>query len=330
MTSLRFRGYDPYIVVLAGIAIALLVALGTAMPSRFLDVDTFTSMGVQAAELGMFGVAMTLALLIGGIDLSIVAVANLAAILAGLTIQRIAPETDAAGSAWLGLAAGTLVALSTGVVAGLLNGVLIAVIGMPSILATLGSMTLVAGLSFGITGGSAISGLPEQLVDTANAVLWGVPASFALFILVWGLSGLMLRRTSFGESLILIGTSPRVARFSGIPVYRITIGTYAITGLIGALTGLISLLRTNSAHADYGGTYVLLSILIAVLGGVSVFGGAGRLIGVLWAVVILQLLSTGFNMLLLHVSDGTFFRDFVWGLLLLAVMTITTRLKAGR
>ena len=320
------RGWDPYLLTLAAIAVVLLVALSVAMPSRFLDPDNFQSMSIQASELGMFSVAMTLALLIGGIDLSIVAVANLSAILAGLAIQTVA----ATGHVWLALAAGAATALVIGSVAGLLNGFLIAMIGVPSILATLGTMTLLTGFAFGATGGSAVFGLPDQLVDLANTAPLGIPAPFILFILVWIFTDILVRRTPFGEALILIGTNLRVARFSGIPTGRVIIGTYMTSALIAAASGLVSLLRTNSAHADYGGSFVLQSILIAVLGGVSVAGGAGRLIGVLLALLILQSLSTGLDMLLLFVSDGTFFRDFVWGFILLAVMVVTAGLKAKR
>lgn len=318
------RGWDPYVVALAATAITLFVVLGMLMPRRFLDLDNFTSMAAQASELGMFSIAMTLALMVGGIDLSMVAVGNLAAILAGLAIQSIA------GNSWLALVLGILVALAVGMVAGLVNGILIAAIEVPAILATLGTMTLFAGLAFGVTSGSAVFGLPDWLVDLANAAPWGVPTPFVLFALVWLFANVLLRRTAFGEALILIGTNLRVARFSGISTGRVIVGTYMTSGIIAALAGFVSLLRTNSAHPDYGGSYVLLSILIAVLGGVSVSGGGGRLVGVLWALVILQTLSTGFNMLLLYVPDGAFFRDFVWGMLLLVVMTVTARLKARR
>jgi len=324
VTRDRLRGWDPYVVALAVTAVALFVVLGATMPRRFLDPDNFTSMAVQASELGMFSIAMTMALMIGGIDLSTVATANLAAILAGLAIK------SGAGSAWTALALGVLVALVIGVAAGLVNGLLIAAIEVPAILATLGTMTLFAGIAFGVTGGSAVFGLPDPLVDLANAAPWGVPTPFMLFVLVWLCADVLLRRTAFGEALILIGTSLRVARFSGIPTGRVIVGTYVASAVIAALAGLVSLLRTNSAHPDYGGSYVLLSILVAVLGGASVTGGAGRLVGVLWALVILQTLSTGLGMLLLHVPDGAFFRDFAWGLLLLVVMVVTARLKARR
>jgi simple sugar transport system permease protein len=326
----RPGGRDLYVLTLAVVAVLLFAVLGATLPNRFLDTDNLASMAVQLSELGLFSVAMTLSLLIGGIDLSVAAVANLSAILAAYVIQAVAPAGSPPAQVWLagGAALGTV--LLTGGFVGWLNGLLIARIGVPSILATLGTMTLFSGLAFGITGGSAVSGLPEQLIDFANGSLIGVPTTFLLFALVWLIVDLIVRKTAFGGAIMLVGASLRVARFSGVHVGSVIIRTHMLSAVIAALAGLASLLRTNSANADYGGSYVLLAILVAVLGGISVAGGAGKLIGVLWAVLILQLLSTGFNMLLLYVSDGNFFRDFVWGFLLLLIMSVTSILRSKR
>jgi simple sugar transport system permease protein len=325
-----YEDKDPYVKVLGIVAVLLLVALSVAIPDRFLDRDNFASMAVQLSELGILSVAMTFSLLIGGIDLSVVSVANLSAILAGLVIKKLAPGECTDAQAYGALAAGVITGLAAGGVVGYINGLLISKIGVPSILATLGTMTVAAGLAFGVTNGSSVSGLPDQLVNLGNGSLLGIPVPFVVFLLVWLAADILVRRTSFGVSMILVGTSLKAARFSGIPTHRVITGTHMMTALFAAITGLVSLLRTNSAHADYGGTYVLLSILVSVLGGVSVVGGAGKLLGVLWALIILQSLSTGFNMLLLSVSGGNFFRDFVWGLLLLGVMTLTARLKSPK
>lgn len=330
MIKKRALAVDPYLLTLGVIALVLAVALSAAIPGRFTDWDNFASMSIQLSELGMLSVAMALSLLIGGIDLSIVAVANLSAILAGIAIQAIAPGESSQARVYLALLAGIIITLATGGIIGYINGLLIAKIGVPSILATLGTMTLVSGLAFGFTNEGSVSGLPDGLVAIGNGSLAAIPVPFLIFIVVWLAVDLLVRKTAFGAEMILVGTSLKVAQFSGIPTRRIIIGTHVIASLIAALTGLVSLLRTNSAHADYGGSYVLLAILVSVLGGVSVSGGAGKLIGVLWALVILQLLSTGFNMLLLFVPDGNFFRDFVWGLLLLLVMTLTALFRAPK
>lgn len=323
-------GRDLYIITLAVVAVVLFIILGATMPNRFLDPDNFASMAVQLSELGLFSIAMTLSLLIGGIDLSVAAVANLSAILSAYVIHAVAPTGSAPTQVWLAGGAALVTAVATGGIVGWLNGLLIARIGVPSILATLGTMTLFSGLAFGITGGSAVSGMPAQLIDFANGNLIGIPTTFLLFALVWVVMDTIVRKTTFGGAIMLVGASLRVARFSGVPVGSVIIRTHMLSAVIAALAGLASLLRTNSANADYGGSYVLLAILVAVLGGISVAGGSGKLIGVLWAVVILQLLSTGFNMLLLYVSDGNFFRDFVWGFLMLLIMSVTSVLRSKR
>lgn len=326
---------DRYVATLGITAFALAIALSLALPGRFADADNLASMAVQMAELGMFSVAMALALLIGGIDLSIVAVANLASLCAALCMRQLAAGDAAAvygvmdgtmGSTVL-VMAGLLVALAVGALAGLFNGLLIHSWGVPSILATLGTMTLVMGVAMGITNGSSVSGLPEVLGDLGNSTVATVPVAFVVFALVWLLAQVVCRNSAFGTNMRLLGTSQKVAEFSGIPTGKIVVRTYMATAMIAATAGFMNLLRTSSASPDYGQTYVLLALLVVVLGGISVTGGAGKMLGVLWALVILQLLSTGFNMLLLNVSDGNFFRDFVWGLLLLSTMAITAVLN---
>ena len=330
MLASRIRRRDPYVWLLFATALAAMALVAVLVPDRFLHADNFASMAIQMSELGLYSVAMTLSLLIGGIDLSVVAVANLAAILSALTVHVMVPGGAGPFAATAGFTVALVVALAVGGVVGAINGLLIARLGVPAILATLGTMTFFSGVAFGVTGGSSISGLPDSLTGVGNSAVAGVPVLFMVFLVVWFASDVLVRRTAFGSDMILIGTSLRVARFSGIATGRVIFGTHLLTALIASIAGFSSLMRTNSANADYGGTYVLLAILVSVLGGVSVNGGSGRLIGVLWALAILQLLSTGFNMLLLFVSDGNFFRDFAWGFLLLLIMSLTSCLQAGR
>jgi simple sugar transport system permease protein len=133
---------------------------------------------------------------------------------------------------------------------------------------------------------------------------------------------LLLNRTAFGLRLVLLGTNPTAARFSGINSQRVLIWTYVLSGVLAAIAGIIFLGRNNSAKSDYATSYVLQAILVAILGGVNPYGGFGRVGGVVLAVLGLQFLSTGFNMLLLTYSGSNFFKEFAWGLLLLLVMVI--------
>jgi simple sugar transport system permease protein len=138
-------------------------------------------------------------------------------------------------------------------------------------------------------------------------------------VLVW----FLLERTTYGFKVYMVGSNPTAAEFSGVDNRRIILTTHTLTGLLSATAGFVALARTNSANPEYGVSYILMTILIAVLGGVSVYGGHGKVWGVVLALAALQLLSTGFNMLLVRHGGSNFFRDFAWGALLLLVMTIT-------
>jgi simple sugar transport system permease protein len=260
--------------------------------------------------------------MIGGVDLSVNATANLSAILAGMMLKRLAAATASGGEAWIAFSVAVLVALTVGVVCGLLNGALIAYVGVSAILATLSTLTLYTGIAVGITKGAAVSRFPEVILTVGNGKLFGIPIPLLVLILVLSIVSVILTRTTFGFKIYMLGTNPTASRFAGIHNQRIILLTHALVGGLSAVAGIIILTRTNSANADYGTSYILMAILIAVLGGVSVAGGAGTLSGLLLGLVALQFLSTGFNMVLLTFSGSNFFRDFAWGFLLLLVMGI--------
>jgi len=169
-----------------------------------------------------------------------------------------------------------------------------------------------------------------------NGDILGAPIPVLVFVVVAVIFAVILNRTTFGFNVYMLGTNPVAARFSGINVSSVLIRTYWISGMVAATAGIIFLSRANSAKPDYGGTFVLLTVLIAILGGVSYTGGSGTVAGVVLAVLCLQFLSTGLNMFLLEQvgsSASIFFRQFAWGALLLLVMVYNVyieRRKARR
>lgn len=317
------RRLDPHTLLLLAIAVAVFSAMSLARPRIFPTGNNLASMSFQVSELGILTLGMMLAILIGGIDLSINATANLAAILAGMTMTWFIPGgTLTAGNSWFLLVA-LAVGLVTGILCGLLNGYLIGYIRVPAILATLSTMSLYMGLAFGITGGTTVSGFPEAVLFLGNGQIAGVPVPLLIFIgallVVW----FLLNRTTFGFKVYMLGTNPLAAEFSGVNNRRVILATHVWVSALAAVAGMVALARTNSANADYGVSYILLTILIAVLGGVAVSGGHGNVWGIALALITLQFLSTGFNMLLVRHGGSNFFRDFAWGVLLLGVMTAT-------
>lgn len=303
---------------LSGICLGIGLLMTLLLPGKFLTVRNLTSMGFQFPELGLFALAVMLSLITGGIDLSVVSTANLAGILAALVLTRLIPEGAGDGATLVGLLAAVGLALATGALCGLGNGLIITRLGVTPILATLGTMQLYMGLSLVITRGPAVSGFPKAFLALGNGTLAGVPVPLWLFAMAGMAVALLLGRTVFGVQAGLIGSSDRAARFAGIPVTSVLVRTYVVSGVLAGLAGLIIIAHTNSAKADYGASYLLQAVLVAILGGVDPKGGFGRVRGVVLALLALQFLSSGFSLL----RFSQFTKEFAWGVLLLLAMGI--------
>jgi len=318
---LSLAGGDADLLRLFFILVFILIAAGLALPDTFLSFRTFQAMSIQFPEIGILAIGMMLTMLTGGIDLSVVSTANLAAVCVSLTLTTMI--TPGATSPYVVpiIILALIVALVVGVLAGLINGLLITRIGITPILATLGTMTLYAGFSTVITKGTSFFAVPSFLVIGFGDVL-GLPVPLLIFIVSAAVVSLILNRRVFGYTLYMLGTNPTAARFAGINNARILLKTYMLSGLFAGIAGIIFLARNNAAKADYGESYVLLVVLVAILGGVNYVGGFGKISGLVMAVVALQILSTGLNMLLFEFSGSNFFKEFAWGVVLLLVMVM--------
>ncbi|RMG63471.1 MAG: ABC transporter permease [Chloroflexi bacterium] len=302
--------------------VLIFVVMTLLRPEVFPTVENFRSMGSQFPEVGVLAVAIMIAMLTGGIDLSVVSIANLSGVLAALFIRTFIPAEASDVQVVIGLIGAVVIAFAVGMLCGLLNGLLVARVNLTPILATLGTMTLYTGITVVITRGNAVFA-ENRLTFIGNTYLFGViPIPMLIFAVVVAVFSVILNRTAFGLKLYLIGTNEKAARFSGIDVPRTLIGAYVLSGLLAAVVAMIFLGRNNSAKWDFAPSYVLQAILVAVLAGVNPAGGSGRLLGIVLAILALQFVSTGLNMLLLAVSGGQFFKEFAWGALLLIIMVI--------
>ena len=297
--------------VAMNVAIVLLATL--ASDGLFIDLDNLQSMGGQVSELGILSIAVMLAMISGngGIDLSVVALANLAGVVAGLLVPHLFSPDDAPMAFTLAF---TVIALLTGALGGLVNGLLIARARMTPILATLGTQLLYAGLAVGFTNGSAVRiGYVEALSAIGNETLAGVPAPFLIFTAIVLLVGVVLRHSPFGIRLFLMGTNPKAARYAGIPESRMLIVTYTVCGILAAIAGIIIASRTSSAKWDFGSSYLMIAILTVVMAGVKPEGGYGRALCLFFSAITLQVMSSAFNL----IGISSFFRDLAWGAMLL-------------
>jgi simple sugar transport system permease protein len=313
------------------IAIVLFVGFSVVLQDQFFSVRNLQSMAVQLPEYGILAFGIMIAMLTGGIDLSIVGAANLSAIVAALILTRLAPAEGGGMPLALVIPLAILGSMLVGSLCGLLNGFLVSKVGIVPILATLGTGSLYTGLSFVITGGPAIT--TTQLAFIGNGSILGLPITFIVFVVVAAVLSVMLNRTVFGFNVYMLGTNARAALFSGINSTRVLVRTYWLAGLLAGIAGIIFLARTNSAKPDYGASFILLSVLIAILGGVSATGGFGTVSGMVLAILSIQFLSTGLNMLMLDLfpsSAAIFFRQFAWGALLLLVMVMNYYVEQRR
>ena len=298
------------------LTLLLFGVMATLNPDRFLTSRNFQSMAFQFPELGLLALAVMIPLITAGIDLSIVSIANLAGIMAALVLTH--GTTSASESALARTASAILVGVTTGALCGAFNGLLVGRFGLTPILATLGTLQLFMGLAFVITKGPAIAGFPEPFLWLGNARLVGVPVPLLLFAVVTLLTAFLLSRTRVGLQLYLLGANETAALYAGFNRPSLLFRTYLFSGAVAGLAGLLMIARTNSAKADYGTSYLLQAILVAILGGVSPAGGAGSVTGVVLALLSLQFISSGFSSLRL----SQFTQEFAWGALLIVVMVL--------
>jgi simple sugar transport system permease protein len=278
------------------LSIIVFLLMGLLNPSKYFTAANFESMLFQIPEFGLFVLAIMLAFISGGIDLSVVGIANLSGIIAAYILTCMSPEGLPGGDFTITILA-ILVALAIGQVAGLLNGLLIGVAGITPMLATLGTMQLFLGICVGITNGETIHSFPEVFLTIGKNSFLSVPIIAYIFIIIAIGVAILLNKTTFGFKLKMMGSNSAVTRFSGVNNAIMTIKTYLLTGFLASVSGLIIISRSNSAKADYGTAYILQAILVCVLGGVKPEGGFGKVMGVVLGIITLQFLSSGFSML---------------------------------
>lgn len=298
-------------------------------PNTFLSLDSFSSMAFQFPEFGIFALAMMLTMISGGIDLSIIGIANLTSIVAAMIMVHTIPGEPSLGQSLFFILLAVLASLITGLVCGIVNGIAVAKIGIPPILVTLGTMQLFMGIAIIMTEGKAIVGMPEIFSEIGNGSIGILPVPLIIFLICMVAANLLLNKKAYGIKLQMLGSNPAASIYSGVNNTAVLVKTYAISGMFAAISGLVIMAHTNSAKADYGTSYILQAILVAVMGGVDPKGGFGKISGTVMAVLTLQFLSSGLNAL--HVVN--FFKDFMWGIVLLLVMGInelSNRIKQKR
>jgi simple sugar transport system permease protein len=262
---------------------------------------------------------MVIPLISGGLNLAIIATTNQCALLMAWIMSTWLPPAGAGGpETVLVVGAALLAGLVLCTAIGLVTGFLVATMGVHPILVTLGTRSVIDGVSIWLTRGTVVSGLPDSFQWLGNGLVLGVPVPFLVLIAAAVAVGLVLTRTSFGISIYMLGSNLEATRYSGVDTRRVLVGIYTFSSVLCFAAACLMLARFNSASAGYAQSYLLVTILAAVMGGVDPFGGFGRISGLMLALVVLQVISSGCNLLGLsqHLTLA------VWGLTLIAVMGV--------
>lgn len=318
----KLKNVDKNTSLLFVLVILIFAVMAVLQPSAFLGLANIQGMCIQFPEFGIMALGMMLAMIAGGIDLSLVGIANFASIV-GATIMVKMGGTN--GSIVLGIIAAIII----GLLCGTFNGFMIGYLQIPPMLVTLCGLQLYTGLGLAITKGPALTGLPESFSAIANGVIGIVPIATIIFLICALVVAFMLKSTVYGQQVCFMGTNNTASRYSGINNLKITIMTYGTSGILGGIAGVIMASHYNSAKSDYGSSYTLLTLLIVVLGGTNPDGGKGSVLGVSLAVLVLQLVSSAFNIMRIN----SFLKTFVWGLILLVIIVftkVTENKKASR
>jgi len=298
---------------LLGFLVLVTIGFSAATP-LFLTAGNLSSMAFQMPVLGLLTLAMLVPILSGGLNLAIIYTANISGLALAWTLIQFGGPEAGLGAFLLG----SILALAAGAASGAVMGLVIAYVGAHPILVSLAMMIFLRGLGEFLTRGGDISGFPDFMNVLGHGTLAGIPMPlivFALAAIVWHV---MLKRTRHGFAVFMVGSNIRASEYSGLPTKRTLTLIYTISGVICAIAGILMAARFNSVRVGHGEALLLVTVLACFLGGVDPFGGFGRVLPVVLALVILQMLSSGLNLL----GANQHLSTAVWGLFLIAVMAI--------
>jgi len=296
------------------VLLLLAVLIFSSLSPRFLSPANFGSMAFQLPELGLLTLAMLVPILSGGLNLAIVYIANMAGLTLAWTLVQFGGVDAGPGAFFIG----SLAALLMGAMAGGIMGLVIAYTGAHPILVSLSMMIFMRGLGEFLTRGRDISGFPDYMSFIGHGSLMSIPVPLILFAvaaLVWHI---MLRYTRHGFSVYMIGSNINAAEYSGLHTRRTLTLIYTLSGCLCAVAGILMAARFNSVRVGHGEALLLVTVLACFLGGVDPFGGFGRVLPVVVALMILQVLSSGLNLL----GANQHLSTAVWGLFLIGVMAL--------
>src|SRR5919205_3818728 len=291
----------------AGGLIVLLILFGalTLLSDEFLTGDNMANLARQVAVFGIIAVGQLLVILTAGIDLSVGSVLGLTGCISAELLLH-----------GVGIVPAILVALAAGAAIGVFNGTLVAYGKLPPFIVTLGMLGIARGVVLVLTDASTVQPLPDSFGNIANGDFLGLPNLLWMFVAVVVVASFVLRRTVFGRYVYAVGSNPESARLAGVPVTRVLVAVYAISGLLAALGGILFTSRLNAGVPTAGTGYELNAIAACVIGGASLFGTKGGAFGAAAGALIVATLNNGGNLLAVN---AFYLQIIIGGVVLFAV-----------
>ncbi|GEL64158.1 ABC transporter permease [Kozakia baliensis] len=298
----------------AGIGLALLVMIAffAALAPDFLSSQNVSNILTQVTINLILATGMTFAILIGGIDLSVGAVMALCAVVAGTVI------TAASLSPGLAIVLAIFAALGTGVVCGALNGFISAFWGVPSFIVTLGMLNIARGGALEVTNARTIYDFPDSFNAFGTAEVAHIPLMFILALCLLGIGWFVLTRTVFGRMIYAIGNNEEAVRLSGHRPFVIKVLAFTVTGLMVGIGAVVYMARLTIANPILGNGFELNAIAAVIIGGTSLSGGRGSLVGTLLGAIVIGVLANG--LILMGVTD--FIRQIITGIVIIAAVIL--------
>jgi len=298
--------------------LAVLVVLGaviTVLTPYFLTISNLLNVAQQTVINAIVAVGMTFVIISAGIDLSVGSILAVSGVVLATAIKSGVPIPLA-----------ILGGLGVGIVCGVVNGLLITFGRLPPFIATLGMMSMARGAALLTTQGRPVTGFSPGFRWIANGELLDVPASVFLMLIVYVGAHFVLRRTKFGRYIFAIGGNEEAALLSGVPVRVYKIAIYAVAGLLAAVSGVVLTARLNSAQPIAGINYELDAIAATVIGGTSLMGGEGSVLGTLIGALIMGVLRNGLNLL----GVSAFIQQVVIGAVIICAVLLDTVFRRRR
>lgn len=313
-TTSRLRAVEWETIGLPIVLVALFIFFSLQAPN-FAEATNFTNVARQVAVLALIATAQTAVILTAGIDLSVGSTVALASVLTAMGLRD--------GSPWTGIG----MALGAGLLVGLVNGLIIGYTAVTPFIVTLGMLSIVSGTALTLTNGDPIFELAESwFFQLGIGFLGPLPIPVIIAAVVFALIWILLYRTKFGTHVYALGGNEQAAKLAGIPVARVKLSVYMLSGLCAAIGGVILTARVRSGQPLLGQGLELEAVAAVVIGGTSLFGGRGRLMGTIYGVLLVGMVRNGLDLL----GVSTFIQRIVIGVATIAAVLLTVLREGGR